>query len=449
MRALLACLVGLTLLTPLACATQQAPVPEPPVSAPASVGSADPDPDANSDGDPPPDLTAGLPDYDPDPYDPNDISHTQAAVESAMLGAIIGSSAGPIGMAVGGVALLIYGAITGDVPLDSSPGGGGGGGGRGSDAAQEAELEREIESELARQDALEAEIEAELKRQEDLLRQIQQDETLREEESVPEGDSLEERADPRSAPLAPKERDLPATIFDEESRTIPPDTWGNSERIPVLVRSLDADRDGAPEETRYHDQTTGVIVRKEEDRSYDGQVDAWITYDAGMVSEVVLDNSGDGKPDEWQVFGPDGRMASRQVDRNSDGVRDAFFSYEDGSLIGERHDSNGDGEPDRVVYYTNRQLDRAEEDRDQDGSFDTWTHYESRGGEEQIVRVERDTTGDGRPDTFETYEQVAGKPALTLREEDKNGDGTIDIKSIYEDGKLKQREISDPALMPL
>jgi hypothetical protein len=38
---------------------------------------------------------------------------------------------------------------------------------------------------------------------------------------------------------------------------------------------------------------------------------------------------------------------------------------------------------------------------------------------------------------------------LARREEDKNGDGNIDITSIYENGRLKTREISDPSLVPL
>ena len=54
-----------------------------------------------------------------------------------------------------------------------------------------------------------------------------------------------------------------------------------------------------------------------------------------------------------------------------------------------------------------------------------------------------------RPDVFETYAILDGEPVLTKREEDKNQDGTIDITSIYENGKLVRREISDPSLMPL
>ena len=66
-----------------------------------------------------------------------------------------------------------------------------------------------------------------------------------------------------------------------------------------------------------------------------------------------------------------------------------------------------------------------------------------------VTRIEKDTTGDGKRDTFETYEQIEGKATIKQRDEDKNGDGTIDVKSVYEDGKLRQREISDPALVPL
>jgi antitoxin component YwqK of YwqJK toxin-antitoxin module len=81
--------------------------------------------------------------------------------------------------------------------------------------------------------------------------------------------------------------------------------------------------------------------------------------------------------------------------------------------------------------------------------MDTWTGFGTIGGKEVVVRIDKDTSGDGKADTFETYEQIAGNPTIKQRDEDKNGDGTIDIKSVYENGKLKQREISDPALVPL
>ena len=63
--------------------------------------------------------------------------------------------------------------------------------------------------------------------------------------------------------------------------------------------------------------------------------------------------------------------------------------------------------------------------------------------------VERDKNASGSPNVFETYEPSDGKPQLVRREEDVNGDGSIDIISVYENGRLVSREVSDPALMPL
>jgi hypothetical protein len=378
----------------------------------------------------------------------------QGAVEGMLMGAIIGAQAGPIGAAVGGTALLVYGALTGHAPFQPSPGYGGGGSGGlpRSEAEREAELEREIEQEIARQDGLEAEIEAELRRQEELLRQIERDEALRtatESSPAPSQGDLVASVDPRSAPRVPEQRDLPLSIFDEQRRMIPKGTWGNDGDLQVIVRSLDADRDGNPEEIRYHDAASGLIVRRENDTNYDGSIDTWTLYEAGVVAEILKDNSGNGRPDEWERYGRDGRMQSRDVDRNFDGNPDAFFVYADGVLVEERHDGNHDGNIDRLVHYVERRVARAEEDSTGDGRIDTWTYFHAEGDREVVERVERDTTGDGRIDTFEYYEQLAGKAVLKQRDEDKNGDGEIDVRSLYEDGKLKQREIRDPALLPL
>ena len=81
--------------------------------------------------------------------------------------------------------------------------------------------------------------------------------------------------------------------------------------------------------------------------------------------------------------------------------------------------------------------------------MDSWTTYRVVGGEEVIARIERDTNADGVPDVFEVFSAKDGVPVLARREEDKNGDGSIDVTSIYENGKLVRREISDPTLVPL
>ena len=138
-------------------------------------------------------------------------------------------------------------------------------------------------------------------------------------------------------------------------------------------------------------------------------------------------------------------MTSREVDRDANGARDAFYLFEAGALLEERHDTNADTKIDRTVYYKSKKLERAEEDLNYDGKIDAWTTYQN----DLIARIERDASGDGTRDTFETYDVTSGQSLLALREEDKNQDGKIDVKSVYEKGKLKQRQISDAGLTPL
>jgi hypothetical protein len=317
-----------------------------------------------------------------------------------------------------------------------------------------AAADQEREHEIERGDQLEGEIQSELKRQKELLVRMRAEEGARkaprrqETRAPASARALAERADPRIAPMAPEDRELPLEIFDKQEKTIPPGAWGNAREIDVIAYSLDADRDRRPEQIRYYDRETNVLLRVELDRDYNGRIDAWQEYEGGALVRRTLDQNGDGKPDVWEEY-RDGRMTSRQVDRNHDGVRDAFYVYRAGSLVEERHDSNDDGKIDVIVKYENRVRVALEEDRDYDGRMDQWTHYELRGDREVPARIERDTNGDGRPDVFENYDTSSGQPVLTRREEDRNGDGKIDVTSIYENGKLVRREISDPALVPL
>jgi hypothetical protein len=104
---------------------------------------------------------------------------------------------------------------------------------------------------------------------------------------------------------------------------------------------------------------------------------------------------------------------------------------------------------DRQISYQNLFRVRAEEDRDRDGNMDVWTIYGVSHGKEVVERVEQATKGSGPPDRIETYETSTGKSQLSKLEEDRNGDGTVDVTSHYKNGKLVQREISDPDLAPL
>lgn len=410
-------------------------------------------------------------------------NRAQAAVEGAMVGAVVGGQLGPIGAAVGAGTMLIYGAITGQVPF-GKPGSGGARPGRSpAESRREQDIEAELESEINRQDNLEGQIENELEKQEALLKEIDRKEQTDQAVSLPpphsaqgsdpllkgnpgnqttalqtsdpnrpeqEIQKLETTVEERATPSLPIQRELPIAIFEKERQVIPAGRWNNEQPLQVSVRTLDADEDGTAEELRYYSEEDGTLLRKELDRDYDGSIDTWIEYKKGKISRILLDENRDKEPDEWQTYLSSGQMVVREVDRNHDGRKDAFFYYQGDSLIREEHDLNTDGQIDRVSYFENRVLERAEEDLDGDGVMDTWVLYGREGaGPEFIRRVEKDTNTDGRRDTFEDYEKIGESVFLKKRREDKNADGKIDVTSLYEKGKLTRKEISDPDLVPL
>jgi hypothetical protein len=255
-------------------------------------------------------------------------------------------------------------------------------------------------------------------------------------------------ADSRTALGPPEERELPIAIFDREDASIAPGTWGNRSRLKVVKLTLDADGDGVPELTRWIDRESKLQIRREEDRNYDGVIDAWSDYEWGEVVARVLDSNDDGNPDVWERY-EKARMSSREVDRDDDGVRDAFYRYDGDSLAEERHDSNNDGRIDLIILYHNRLRVSAEEDRDTDGQMDTWTTYIAVNGSEVVARIERDDLGEGTITIVEVFDTATGEAVILRKDEDINGDGQIDVVSIYESGKLVRREISDPSLVEL
>jgi hypothetical protein len=328
--------------------------------------------------------------------------------------------------------LLVYSAITGHVPLEEK-----------ADRDPNDPRLSPAEREAARARSIESEIEEELSKQEELSA-----EETSGSAAPPTPDLPDLGADPMSAPPAPQPRALPESLFESQPMTIPAGAWQNPRTLEVVRRSLDADRDGKPEELRYLDATSGALVRRELDRDFDGQLDAWISYQGGEPVTQVLDENGDGRLDAWESYAND-LLAARAVDTDADGVQDVFYRYEGGDLVQKRADRNNDGTVDRTDTFRERRRQRTEEDRDLDGVIETWTTWGAVDGREVVVRIERDSRARGKPDVFETYETVGGETRIARREEDLNGDGTIDVVSTYEGGKLVQRAISDEALSPL
>jgi hypothetical protein len=262
------------------------------------------------------------------------------------------------------------------------------------------------------------------------------------------GQSLTEQAKPWEAPEAPKDRELPLSVFEMETVTILAGSWENEQPLVVTRGVLDADHDGIPEQIRFFDPETKVLLRKEEDSNFDGALDTWSTYQGANLVERRRDSNTDGSVDIWEKYA-NARMTDRTVDRDHDRIADAFYQYAGGVLVEERHDLNNDNVVDRRIAYQNLFRSYAEEDRDRDGSMDVWTTYGVSQGKEVVVRVERASTGSGAPDSIETYDTSSGTSILVKREEDRDGDGSIDVISRYKNGKLVQREVTNADLAPL
>ena len=267
------------------------------------------------------------------------------------------------------------------------------------------------------------------------------------EEVEPLAPLEQEDLNSRAAPIAPRDRAIPDYVFEEKHTTVAAKQWGeNTKKRKVIERSLDADRDGNPEEIRYFDAKNGTYLRRESDRNYDGNIDTWQSYSEGSLIRRELDGNDDGSVDTWEYFQA-GRMVERKVDRNHDGQVDVTLHYAGDSLISEAHDTNYDGSVDRTIRYKDRRRILAEEDLDHNGTTDTWTQFGLFNDDEIVTRIERDQLGSGKANTFEIYQQAGGKTFLVRREEDRDGDGNIDITSIYENGKLVRKEVTNPDLI--
>jgi len=132
----------------------------------------------------------------------------------------------------------------------------------------------------------------------------------------------------------------------------------------------------------------------------------------------------------------------REEDRNEDGVADRFTAYRDGRAreVWEDRGATGEANAHIVLAPDGISTERIEIDMDADDQPERVFHYEGSA----LRQGDADTDGDGVLDRFEYYDATG---ALAAREEDLDGDGRIEVRSEFEAGRLRRREILDPALV--
>ena len=142
------------------------------------------------------------------------------------------------------------------------------------------------------------------------------------------------RADPRIAPQAPEDRQLPLAIFDQAEAE---DRARRVERARAhrgRVQPSTPTRDEAPEQIRYYDRRheRAVCAIGARPRLQRQDRRAGRTTTAGALVRAHARRGRRRRSPTPGSSTRDGRMTSREVDRNRDGKRDAFYTYQADSL---------------------------------------------------------------------------------------------------------------------
>ncbi|MCC6159255.1 MAG: hypothetical protein IT350_14490 [Deltaproteobacteria bacterium] len=112
----------------------------------------------------------------------------------------------------------------------------------------------------------------------------------------------------------------------------------------------------------------------------------------------MLDQNGDGKPDEWYRYTFGGELVSLEKDRNYDGTVDHRESFVGGVIAESMTDMNNDGNSEiRGKYDEKGRLIRLDRDLNEDGRYDRFTTIDAE--TEKQLYSESDQDGDGEPDT--------------------------------------------------
>ncbi|MFQ5882418.1 MAG: FG-GAP repeat domain-containing protein [Candidatus Methylomirabilales bacterium] len=205
----------------------------------------------------------------------------------------------------------------------------------------------------------------------------------------------------------------------------------------LVRKERDVNGDGKPDIFRHYD-ATGRLLRQEEDSRLTGRLDTWTFYEDGQPVRKESDTDGDGKADLWAFFDGAGDLARTEADTDQDGHRDRTILYAGEEMVEEQRFSPGLDPPRVVVTYAKGEPARKEEDTDGDGRMDRLTEYDGSG---HVTKMSRDPSGRGTFTLFAYYQPETGE--VVREEEDLDGDNRIDVISHYEKGRLVRREFFD------
>jgi antitoxin component YwqK of YwqJK toxin-antitoxin module len=252
-----------------------------------------------------------------------------------------------------------------------------------------------------------------------------------------------------------KDRRSAQEKLDTKGQVIYVILFDETEKISEIKK--DTNQNGSFDQHFFY--TSGILATSTIDKTGDGNVNVWNTYQNKQVIYKKTDENGDGLP-ESEIFydqkqAPqksghdldadgyletrreyiDGKLVMEKKDLNQDTVFDLIIEYKNGGKLIEARDSNFDGVDDIETRYENGKKVQCNQDSDCDGIMERTVFFDKN---ENPVKIILDTNGNNVPDQWQYF----NNNILECFETDRNHDGKPDLKIFYANGN-KQRMIKD------
>ncbi len=148
------------------------------------------------------------------------------------------------------------------------------------------------------------------------------------------------------------------------------DTWTEMDGARPVRSRIDTNEDGKIDRWEYYDQN-GRLTRVGLSRRNGDQPDAWAYSTAdGKIERVEVSSTADEQHiDRWEFYDSSGVLMRVEEDTNHDGRRDKWERYENGTVATAEFDENGDGRPDRRLTYRDAELVLIETAPDASGTY--------------------------------------------------------------------------------
>jgi hypothetical protein len=175
----------------------------------------------------------------------------------------------------------------------------------------------------------------------------------------------------------------------------------------------------AQEDRSRCDATRPGRTASEYDTNGDGVPDVRRVYqtvgEGAQVHAVLVcrevDLNHDGTKDMFRFYNEEGRTLREEEDRDFDGRIDAVTYFENGEVVRRELDTDGDGMVDMRIFYRDHRPWRAEREIGSDNSPEFhpnyWEFYDQAG---HVVRIGWDYNHDGRADRWDRVDRIAPNP---------------------------------------